>query len=95
MVACKIIEKKKYNEYILKVGSKEISLVLEFHGVNVATGDSIVLDEKLIDKKSIDYVEPYAFEMYGFASKTTKLPNADFAILSTKDGDKMLRRVYG
>lgn len=95
MVACKIIEKKKYNEYILKVGSKEISLVLEFYGVDVSMGDSIILDEKLLDKNSRGYVEPYAFEMLGVLSKNIKLPNTDFAVLSTKDGDKMLRRVYG
>lgn len=95
MVACKIIEKKKYNEYILKVGGKEMSLVLEFYGVDVGLGDSIILDENLLDKNAREYAQPYAFEVMGPASGNVKLLTSDFAIISTKDSDYKLRRIYG
>ena len=92
----KIKEKKDNNEYILEdLKTGEIySLILEFYDISMPkVNDTLVLSEKLLDKKSSIYCQPYAFTLFNNDFKD--IHRNDIAGLITSSEKIVLKRIYG
>ena len=95
-VNLKILEIKKFNEYILQSNEnkKKYSLILEFYGLDKPkVNDTLVLNENLLNTKHKDYSQPYAFEILNDNDLDVK--ENDMAGLVTKDKKYILKRIYG
>lgn len=99
MVELKIIEIRQYGQYILEdLQGKRHSLILEFYcNAKIAVGDKIIMHASLLDKSSQNFVQPYAFgelkDNHGRDGKSLK--EDELIALHTKDGDYILKRIYG
>lgn len=69
------------------------SLIMEFYGIPAPeVGDSILINEKLLDKNYEGYAQPYAFKLDGGAIR-----NEDTEKIAVHKQGKnyVLKRVYG
>lgn len=74
---------------------KQISLQLELYGISKLNKDDVVnICDKLLDKKSDDFVQPYAFEKCDLAD-FSKLDKNEKMIVERKDEKVLLKRIYG
>jgi len=97
MVSLKILSLKENNKYLLRdmKNYRMYSLMFEFHNLKApSVGDVIVLDDKLLNRLSEYYAQPYAFEVYD--EKDGKVNDErDLAGLYTQNKKIILRRIYG
>lgn len=84
-----------YNGYLINFNGKRIDLSLEFYGIDKpCEGAQITLDEKLLDKKSKEYTQPYSFEFVKNMKSGERI--ADKMIILQINGENfVLKRVYG
>lgn len=95
MEKLKVIGVRQYGEYLLQNEKGEIiSLILEFYGVeNPNINDLLIINEKLLDRSSEYFVQPYAFTLYD--ENDVRMIEEDIAGM-VKDGKHIaLKRVYG
>lgn len=95
MEKLKVIGVRQYGEYLLQNEKSEIiSLILEFYGVeNPNINDLLFINEKLLDRSSEYFVQPYAFTLYD--ENDVRMIEEDIAGM-VKDGKHIaLKRVYG
>lgn len=106
MVLCKIKKCLAFNTYLLTIKKeidcniyeKEIELQIEFYGINKPKENScLLLNEKLLDKNSNEFTQPYSFELQQHKNKLTKreLYNSEFAVLEENNKYYILKRIYG
>lgn len=70
--------------------------LFEFYGItSPKVGDTISLDEKLLDPYFEGYCQPYAFELVHNRNDFDENKKTEFAILCTNDKKYLLRRIYG
>ena len=74
---------------------KGYTLIFEFYNTpKVSIGDKICMDAKLLDVTYPGYAQPYAFECVE-VNEINKTRKEDYAILKTKQGTFLLKRLYG
>ncbi len=74
---------------------KNYDLIFEFYFMDApVVGDKISLSENLLDEKYEGYCQPYAFKPVKNGEYNEK-EKVDFAMLETKKGRTLLRRIYG
>ena len=98
MIACIFEKVLDYNTYILKTKKGSFELVLEFYGVDKPkVGDKMLISEKLFDKNSQFYTQPYAFEISNTkkASEVKQTNDINYIVLSVNDKVCVLKRIYG
>ncbi len=96
MMLFTIKEKKQFGEYVLinKQGKSQ-SLMLEFYNMKEpAIGDKIYMDASLLNRNSVNFVQPYAFEPIR-ENETENISDKDIAGLHTKTEHIALKRIYG
>lgn len=94
MVLLRIIKINKYNYFdLIDNNGNNYSIQFEFHGLDIAVGDEIILHESLLDRKSPTFVQPYAFKVLNTSHKN--IDNAELMAIQTKKGKFMLQRIYG
>lgn len=86
-------------EYTLEDENKNTqNLLFEFHDMdNPKKGDVLLLPEKLLDRRSENFVQPYAFEPLESEKriKGEKISQDDIAGILKKGKEILLRRIYG
>ena len=85
------------NSYILSDGKNEIELMLEFYPqIQISIGDKILMHEKLLDRNSKYYTQPYAFEITNFPNELVKEKNSsEYIVISSNNKMITLKRIYG
>ena len=85
------------NSYILSDGKNEIELMLEFYPqIQILIGDKILMHEKLLDRNSKYYTQPYAFEITNFPNELVKEKNSsEYIVISSNNKMITLKRIYG
>ena len=97
MVTLRVLNKKQ-NKYLLVDEKHNVvhDLFFEFHGIEMPNvGDTIELDERLLDKTFEGFAQPYAFEPVKHKSEYDERNKIDYAILNILGKDVLLRRIYG
>ena len=97
MISLKIIGIEQ-NKYLLidEKNNKIYDLFLEFYGLEAPIiNDQISIDERLLNKKWEGYTQPYAFELVKSEKEYDKENNIDYMVLTTKQKQLVLRRIYG
>lgn len=103
MKLLEVVNVNEFNRYtfVNLDDGKETNLVLEFCGEEetfpLLPNDVILINEKLLDKKSSNYVEPYTYEL------TTKhkpkqvidLNIEDCVVINRKNKNYVFKRLYG
>lgn len=97
MVKLQIIGTDAYNKYLLLNTKTQanLSLILEFYGVNSPTvGDIIAINEKLLDPSYEGFCQPYAFKL---CENRATMPKDDAEYIALKSGkfSYVLKRIYG
>lgn len=97
MVKLQIIGTDAYNKYLLLNTKTQanLSLILEFYGVNSPTvGDIIAINEKLLDPSYEGFCQPYAFKL---CENKVSMPKDDAEYIALKSGkfSYVLKRIYG
>ena len=97
MVKLQIIRTDAYNKYLLLNTKTQanLSLILEFYGVNSPTvGDIIAINEKLLDPSYEGFCQPYAFKL---CENKVSMPKDDAEYVALKSGkfSYVLKRIYG
>lgn len=98
MVALTIKEVNQYGKYVLVGQNVKTDLIFEFIKINTPkVGDKVLIHEKLLNKNSSFFTQPYSFEI-NQEYKPEEIKNMDdmeYAVL--KSGGKYipLKRVYG
>ena len=80
-----------------KKTKQEQSLLLEFYEMDLPkVGDVLVLADKLLDRRSRDFVQPYAFTPTTEEEvKARNIDREDLAGLNTGNKNIILKRLYG
>lgn len=97
MVILEISSVNLYNNYYLldKKNNKAYSLYLEFYGVDKPkVGDSLAINEKLLDKNYEGYCQPYAFILCENENKIN-VNNTEKIALNCGNKKYILKRIYG
>ena len=98
MVALTIKEVNQYGKYVLVGENISINLVLEFYNTKKPkVGDKILIHEKLLNKNSSLFTQPYSFEI-NQEYKPEEIKNMDdmeYAVLKSGGKYVSLKRVYG
>ena len=98
MLDLKIIKIEKAC-YILEDENKNTqSLLLEFFGMDKPKkGDVLLLPEKLLDRRSVNFVQPYSFEPLKSEEdlKNGKYTKDDVAGIIKNGKEFLLKRIYG
>lgn len=96
MVKLKVVESKKFNEYVLEdLQNCRYSLALNFYDMPRAQKDDVlILPRKWLDKKSPNYVhmlsfEPFEDEDIDFSKEK------NIACLKTKEIQYIMKRISG
>ena len=95
-----IKEIKEHNNYVLQNAEslEEIELILEFYNIEpIMVNSQILLHKKLLNKNSVNFVQPYAFEFNSEYSveQVQALNEPEFAAISINDKIYTLKRIYG
>lgn len=95
MEKLKVVGVRQYGEYLLQNEKGEIiSLILEFYCVeNPNINDLLFINEKLLDRSSEYFVQPYAFTRYD--ESDSRLIEEDIAGMIKGGKHIALKRVYG
>lgn len=104
MVLCKIKKCLKFNTYLLEI-KKEIDcnaceklteLQIEFYGIDQPKENAyLLLNEKLLDRNSTEFTQPYSFELYENKPTKEELNSGEFAVLKIDSKNIVLKRIYG
>ena len=63
MIKCIVDGVQEFNTYVLKTDKQKFNVMFEFYGIEkLKKGDSMLLNESLLDKNSKLYTQPFAFE---------------------------------
>ena len=97
MKKLKIEKVKAHSCYVLKEKEETEELVLEFYGLNnPISGDLLLIHEKLLDRNSVEFTQPYAFELADInPERIEKLNDKEYAVLVTENKVYSLKRIYG
>lgn len=96
MKQLKIQKVLKYNTYLLENENEKFELTLEFYGVlKPKEGDVFKVHEKLLDKNSIKFTQPYAFELTDISQEMIEELNEEYAVLYSENKVYTLKRIYG
>ncbi len=90
----------KFNSYLFEDAENKcnIELILEFYGLDKPTvGDKLLIHEELLNTKSPEFTQPYAFELdKEINSKQVKdLNMKEFVVLRKNNKNYTLKRIYG
>lgn len=97
MAVLKIEQINEYGEHILKdvENNKEYSFILEFHNCESAVGDTLVLNDCLLDINNQEYSRMYSFgapnSKYGRQNPSV----TELAMLKKGNEYIKLKRIYG
>ena len=96
MAKLKVLETGLNCLYVFEEESKkQISLQLELYGTSKLTkGDVVNICDKLLDRSSVDFVQPYAFEKCDLAD-FSKLSKNEKMIVERGGEKVLLKRIYG
>ncbi|MGN1200954.1 MAG: hypothetical protein ACI4R8_01635 [Candidatus Caccovivens sp.] len=95
MIQLSIKEIKNHGEYVLqdKSGKKQ-SLILEFYNITPPSVDDVLFfHEKILNRSSENFVQPFAFA--SMTKESQQINDEDIVGLHTKNGNFVLKRVYG
>ena len=97
MKKLKIVEIGQYNSYKLQTDDgKMVRLILEFYSMpKPKVGDEFFIDEKLLDRSSEYFVQPYAFEKTDIKLNDVQNDDIEIAVLKTENKTIVLKRLYG
>lgn len=96
MVVCVVEKSLPHNCYIFNAMGYKIALALEFCGLEKPSiGDELVLDEKLLDITSPDFVQPYCFKLSDEKVKNENKVDEETALLRSYGKVFVLKRIYG
>ena len=93
----KIEKVMTHNCYVLKENDKTEELILEFYGLaKPKAGDFLLINEKLLNRKSIEFTQPYAFELTDISQEMIEtLNDKEYAVLISENKTYSLKRIYG
>lgn len=95
MVLLKITNINNYAYTLIDSNNKSYKLIFEFVGNKTPKVDDVIqIDERLIDCNSIEFCQPYRFEL---STQSPKLVfnNKDFIIIKQNDKFLVYERKYG
>lgn len=104
MILCKIKKCLPFNAYLLevkkeidcKLTERSIELQIEFYGMDKPKENSyLFFSERLLDKNSSQFTQPYSFELFKGSITKTQLNSDQFAVLKTDEINYILKRIYG
>lgn len=104
MILCKIKKCLPFNAYLLEIEKGQtkfkkentFELVIEFYGMDKPKENSyLLINEKLLDKNSSEYTQPYSFELCKTKIKKEELIDSNYAILKVENKNLLLKRICG
>ncbi len=100
MIELMIKEKGEHGKLVLQEKSGKLhSLIFEFYDIEnkPEVGDTLVMDEELLDRNSEAFAQPYAFGAMDskYGRKESELDESELLGLQTKNGNIVLKRIYG
>lgn len=96
MVLLEVMQVEKYHSYWVRDEKhhKNYKLQFQFYGIDdLKVGDTVVIDESLLDTSSENFVQPYAFEIVKTAQDN--IENSEYIAVKTQKSKFVLKRVYG
>lgn len=96
MAKLKVLEINSNCLYVFEKENKQkISLQIEFYGISkLNKGDVVNICDKLLDRSSENFVQPYAFEKCDIAD-FSKMDKHEKMIIEQQKEKILLKRIYG